>query len=250
MMFDIANSEFQIEDVFRITRTNDQLPGVCPGRRITSLSARLSGYSDIELFDGVLRPDSENYLLIPGDTPFTHIYRREEVIAIHLSFTKNPPKTAELIYCPSPRVKEIFLSLYESFTQKQPGYICRCKSLVYEMFYLFARASVDKPDSKLRPSMDYLYENYARADFDLCRMISASALSDAYFRRLFREVYGTTVIDFLNSLRIDRAKSLLESTDKSIKEISICCGFSDDKYFLRVFKDKTGTTPKSYRSGR
>ena len=249
-MFDISASEFTVVDVFTLSRTNDQSPGVSRGRSITSISTRLSGFSDIVLRDKTLRADSECCLLIPRGVPFTHIYREEKAIAIHLDFTKNPPSEAELIYSQSPRVKEIFLSVYEHFSLKTPGYICKCKSLIYELFYILTKASCERPNHKLDASMKYLYDNCYRPDFDLKKMICASGLSEAYFRRLFREVYDCSAVDFVSQLRVDRAKSLLESTDNTITEIAVRCGFSDDKYFFRVFKERTGRTPREYREGK
>jgi two-component system response regulator YesN len=48
-------------------------------------------------------------------------------------------------------------------------------------------------------------------------------------------------------IRIDRAKELLDFTDKSIAEIAEASGFSNQNYFTRTFKKITGMTPSHYR---
>jgi two-component system response regulator YesN len=48
-------------------------------------------------------------------------------------------------------------------------------------------------------------------------------------------------------IRIDRAKELLDFTDKSIAEVAEASGFSDQNYFARTFKKVTGMTPSQYR---
>ena len=55
--------------------------------------------------------------------------------------------------------------------------------------------------------------------------------------------------ELLCAHRVEQAKKLLISTDKSITEVGAECGFSDTSYFISVFKRLTGITPKEYRFG-
>ena len=55
------------------------------------------------------------------------------------------------------------------------------------------------------------------------------------------------ITDYIRHARINRAKSLLESTDKPIMRIAASVGFSDANYFTRSFKEIVGITPKQYR---
>jgi len=64
---------------------------------------------------------------------------------------------------------------------------------------------------------------------------------------LFKQVTGISFKEYLNKVRIEEAKSLLEHTDYSIMEIAVACGYSDQSYFTKVFKKATGITPKQYR---
>jgi YesN/AraC family two-component response regulator len=50
----------------------------------------------------------------------------------------------------------------------------------------------------------------------------------------------------LSELRVEKAKILLEQNIKPLKEICDLCGFQSYNYFFRVFKNKTGMTPKDY----
>lgn len=58
---------------------------------------------------------------------------------------------------------------------------------------------------------------------------------------------GIHFIDYVNRLRIEKAKNLLYSTTLSIKEIGFQVGFSDEKYFMKVFKKLEGLSPSQYR---
>ena len=71
-------------------------------------------------------------------------------------------------------------------------------------------------------------------------------LSSIYFCKLFHKEEGVSFNDYLNSLRIDRAKELLVTTNKKVYEISSETGYASPKYFSYVFKRLTGVTPLEY----
>lgn len=68
-----------------------------------------------------------------------------------------------------------------------------------------------------------------------------------YLCHFFKDFSSKTPIQYLISLRIDYAQTLLQDTTKSILEISLDCGFENVSYFIRQFKTHTGITPKEYR---
>ncbi|MTH54587.1 response regulator [Bacillus mangrovi] len=72
-------------------------------------------------------------------------------------------------------------------------------------------------------------------------------LSPTYFTKVFKEQTGQTFIDYLTSLRMERAKELLANQDLSLKQIAYAAGYRDPNYFSRVFRKVTGQSPKQYR---
>jgi two-component system, response regulator YesN len=72
-------------------------------------------------------------------------------------------------------------------------------------------------------------------------------VSPSYFLSLFKRETGLTFVDYLTELRIERAKALLATTEKSITEIAYEIGFSNSNYFSSTFKRLVGTTAKDYR---
>ncbi|MBC8079030.1 MAG: response regulator [Gorillibacterium sp.] len=81
--------------------------------------------------------------------------------------------------------------------------------------------------------------------------ISASVhMSRGYFSNCFKQITGIPFNDYMRKLRLDTARELLEHTSISVQEISESCGFLDDQYFRKVFKEETGKTPKEYRENK
>lgn len=69
-----------------------------------------------------------------------------------------------------------------------------------------------------------------------------------YLNSLFVHHEKITLHQYINNLRVSRAKAYLSTTKSSISEIALICGFKDSSYFIRFFRKNTGLTPKEYRN--
>lgn len=93
-----------------------------------------------------------------------------------------------------------------------------------------------------------IYNNLSNCEFSVAEEIKKSGYSADHFRRCFKEETGYTPLEYVTSLRINRAKKLLRSLPpQSVESIAVGCGFDDEFYFSRVFKKQTGTSPREYR---
>lgn len=72
-------------------------------------------------------------------------------------------------------------------------------------------------------------------------------LSAGHFSKIFKSVTGTTPIDFLNIIRLQKARNMLINTEETITEIAILCGFNTSPYFSFCFFKKFKMTPSVYR---
>ncbi len=71
--------------------------------------------------------------------------------------------------------------------------------------------------------------------------------SKNYIIDVFREQYGTTPYKYVNLMRLDKARRLLVTTDKSCQEISDECGFSEYSLFYKLFRANFGISPQTYK---
>jgi AraC family cel operon transcriptional repressor len=78
-------------------------------------------------------------------------------------------------------------------------------------------------------------------------LVRFAGRSPEHTARELRKYSGCTPTEFVNRLRIDHAARLLCTTDKSVLEIALDCGFENQGHFHRCFKTRFETTPLTYR---
>ena len=98
----------------------------------------------------------------------------------------------------------------------------------------------------IKPAIDFLQENFNQKK-NMERVAELCNISSSYFSRIFKMETGYSYSDYINNLRVEKAKSLLNKTNQPIINISIDLGYEDCGYFIKIFKKKTGVTPTIYR---
>jgi len=98
----------------------------------------------------------------------------------------------------------------------------------------------------LRKAERFIWENYTRK-LSLKEIAEASGLSAPYFSAIFKEEMGENLSNYLNRLRVEKAATMLTATNLPISEIAKICGFEDQSWFSKIFKNNTGFTPGKYR---
>lgn len=100
--------------------------------------------------------------------------------------------------------------------------------------------------NRLQPALDYVPENYMN-EIKTPEMASLCNMSSSYFSRLFNKTMKMNFNDYVNLIRLKEAEKLLASTDLNITEISTQVGFNTTSYFIKLFKQNKGTSPKQYK---
>jgi AraC-like DNA-binding protein len=100
--------------------------------------------------------------------------------------------------------------------------------------------------SALRKAEGFIRENYTRK-LSLEEIAGVSGLSAPYFSTIFREEMGENLSAYLNRLRVEKAAGLLTEGKAALNEIAEACGFEDQSWFSKIFKNYMGTSPGRYR---
>lgn len=96
--------------------------------------------------------------------------------------------------------------------------------------------------SAMKYMQEHLHEDLSRDD-----VAGVACLSPTHFSRVTKQVFGHSFTELLARMRVDKARELLVHTDKSLIQIGLDSGFSDQSYFTKVFQKYTSRTPGEYR---
>lgn len=91
-------------------------------------------------------------------------------------------------------------------------------------------------------------KDHYREPFTIAEIASELGYNQDYLSNVFKRSIGTSISKFTNNLRIRNAKILLSNYDLTVKEAAYSCGFSDEKYFMKVFKESESCTPTQYKN--
>ena len=89
--------------------------------------------------------------------------------------------------------------------------------------------------------------NLDNTNFSVENLADALNISRVQLYREVKAMLGISVSDYISNYRLEKAKSMLESTNYSISEIGYATGFSSPNYFSTAFKGKFGVTPGAYK---
>lgn len=95
--------------------------------------------------------------------------------------------------------------------------------------------------------LDFIAANYERK-LSLADLEAELHYSERYINQRFQKAMGTTVIDYLNRYRIQKALNLLKEHETPVSDIGWKCNIGDYKYFHYVFKKYMGCSPKDYQA--
>lgn len=148
--------------------------------------------------------------------------------------------------------------IYKEYSQQQIGYMNIIRAHIIELISKIIRAASYKSMTDnlfnknaiiINEAIKYLQQNYSKG-FSLNEFAIKSFFSKNYFCKLFKETTGMSMSRYMQTLRIDKACKLLETTDKKIVDIAFEVGFSDYKSFNQIFKKIKGKRPNNYRKSR
>lgn len=123
-------------------------------------------------------------------------------------------------------------------------------ALTSVLFARFRQALGGVADEAIHQRIDnavrYLHTNF-REEISMPKLAEMCGYSDGYFYRAFKQLTGKTPVQYLTALRIQEAQRWLQHNDLPIQRITELVGFTDYRYFSRVFKSITGYSPQAMR---
>lgn len=98
----------------------------------------------------------------------------------------------------------------------------------------------------VQKAINYIGKNLSE-DLSLDEVVDYLKLNKTYFCKLFKQNTDKTFSQYVNELRIEKSKELLQGTSLSILDIALAVGYNNANYFHKAFKERLGITPYKYR---
>ena len=128
--------------------------------------------------------------------------------------------------------------------------IAYAENVISRAITLRDQNSGNKNRSILKTAVDFIDSHYMEEDISLNTVANVANVSSNHFSTLFSQNMGQTFIEYLTTLRMNKAKELLRCTGMRSSEIAGEIGYKDAHYFSYLFKKTQGMTPSDYRKAR
>ncbi|TDF93261.1 response regulator transcription factor [Paenibacillus piri] len=211
---------------------------------------RLESMSDFH--EGVIRIQKFVEQLPEMDQQ-TLLQESQSLVAYILKLKATAPgKRTGLLAILSAKLNELFQAFipqhaYAPLTdESEQGVRGYFSGLMDAWLLLYPQQADPNVHSSIKRVCEYIDTHYYE-NFTLARLAEMSYMSVSHFSMLFKKTTGQTCLNYINQIRIHRAKKLLQEPDLKIYEIADMVGYSSMPYFNRIFKQLVMITPAEYR---
>ena len=254
MFFSNTEKTFRIINIIEINCIGRNV-NVAP-RPFHALSFRFKGGAVFTDDSRSIACKNGDLVYVPNGVHYELHYPNKEVeehmIVIHFEC---PIEHDDCFHIFTPKNIEVFANLfsrlYSTWRLEQHSTIWDSMSCFYEILSNMAKQffvnEVTTEEKRIRQAVNYLQAHFTDSNLTVEKLCEISMLCDTQFRKLFKRVYHTTPLKYLNFLRVEHAASLLRDPILKVEEICGLSGFTDAKYFSTVFKKYNGLSPAQYR---
>ena len=151
-------------------------------------------------------------------------------------------------------VRNLLLTVHEEMCSRESDYVTAVQNYLSALFIHLSRScgkthfsQTDKQNyQKLLAAMAYIDTHY-KEDITLETLAKEVCYSKCYFSSVFKKCMGLSVWDYICIKRIEEALALIKTTNKSILDIALECGFHNTVNFKKIFKKYTNMAPSAFR---
>ncbi len=149
------------------------------------------------------------------------------------------------------RIELLFHALIEENTHKKYLYAWRqnilLEQILCEIFTFRCNETSPIKRQRIEKAIHYIHDNCNRT-FSLEELLAQVPIKKSLFLETFKQITGTSPMQYALRLRLEHARDILLAEDLSIAQLAERCGFQDSFYFSRCFKNAFGLSPSQYRS--
>lgn len=148
----------------------------------------------------------------------------------------------------NPELKILMYKIFKESTINDINSEIAVKQLLLDIFSQLTtpKLLVEKKPIWVKQIDELLHENF-HEKLDLTELSQIVNIHPIHLSRDFHKYFHCNLGDYVRKLKINQSLSILSSKEKSLTEVALECGFSDQSHFIRCFKENIGITPLKYR---
>lgn len=217
-------------------------------RKYSALAFRISGNATITIGGKEYYIHSNDILYMPQNIAYKAEYTDTEMLVIHFVTSKNDGAPEVYSFQDVERVYKLFLQTHSLWKNKEPGFHVYALSQLYMILGVILEKSTkaNQPQHFL-DAISFINSNYRNSVLNMDMICAEAGISATVFRQLFKKYYQKAPTEYITSLRLEYARSLI-SNGTSVENAAYESGFNDAKYFARVVKKHFGCTPRELKN--
>lgn len=160
---------------------------------------------------------------------------------------------ANVVYCgTNTDYVEIFRHIIQELQLKRPCFETFVELYFRQLLAVVNRSQLEIKSTRYKNSKEmeeivHYFNEYYSQEICIEDYAKSRHMSVCWLIRSFKRYMGVTPLQYIASIRINKAKELLKGTNYSIQEIADIVGYNNSLYFSRIFKKLTGYSPSQYR---
>lgn len=193
----------------------------------------------------------QNFIYLAKDSFYEiKILEKSKFICIDFDFSAATPQNSNAFDCNTQTTKNLFQKILHTQNGKMAYSIAQTFADTYSLYADAIRAehkTYTKSNAIVADITAYILQHYTEVDLTIPKLAHYFNISEVHLRRIFKQSALITPIQYINHLKIAKAKNMLRISNYTISEIALSVGFHDPYYFSKFFKKETGMTPSTYR---
>lgn len=154
-------------------------------------------------------------------------------------------------------ILQLLASIIKAYSMSETGFELKIKGYLFLLFSEILKKQAWNHDQEvtqkdltktalLKKVLQYIDQNYQQK-LTVLDLASQIQMSEGHFSRFFKSFVRMTPMEYINTIRIEKACALLETSDRKMLDIAMDVGFQNQSYFIRLFKRQKGCTPREWR---
>ena len=258
-MMSITENEHNIKDIYIVLQCSHRVGKITvnlKGRHSDCFVYVISGKTEYTFTDNThLSVQANDVLYLAKGSKYIMNITEEpyEVIYVDFDFDTALTNTSGVFHIKNfTDMKNIFYRMNRKWINKNHAYRLECLSHLYRIYALTVQNehtpySPQSVQIILKNSIKEIADNFSNPELSVSELARLSGVSEGHFRRIFKNVFSVSPMQYILSVRIEHAKELLTHETVTISQIAEMSGFTSSYYFCKKFKSKTGVSPTNYR---